>query len=95
MGFTGTTMTGSGSSWKLQPDGQRCPEGVRGVKIPAVFKMNQSASSMDGAEMEARQQLLGGLLQTGGCTLYKRSTAKLLQSHGKSDQVEKHLSPSP
>ena len=50
---------------------------------------------MDGAAMEARRQLLGGLLQPAGCTLYKRSTAELLQSQGKSDQVEKRLSPSP
>ena len=50
---------------------------------------------MDGAAMEARRQLLGGLLQPAGCMLYKRSTAELLQGQGEGDQVERHLSPSP
>lgn len=37
--------------------------------------------------MEARQQLLGDLLPTAGCTLYKRSTTKLFQGQSESDQV--------
>ena len=58
--------------------------------------MNQYGSlSTDGVAMEARQQLLDDLLPTAGCTSYKHSTTKLIQSQEEGDQVEIRLSPSP
>lgn len=96
--FTGTTMTGSVSRQSISHNQtvSAVPSLSEGDIIPAMFKINQSASfSTDGVAAEARQQLLGGLLLTAGCTSYKRSTTKLHRSQEESDRIENRLSPSP